>query len=176
MSSVAKVYAKALFELGQEKGQLESIQKDLKTFNETTAAHPALRSVLAGSGVNPNVRKAILQDVLKSLDVNKVVSSLLELLVSRSRMTELPQISDELEALVQKSQGVQAGQVRSAVELSAEELSVLGAALAKRIGGKVKLNQIVDPSLLGGMVATVAGKTFDASLRSQLERFKNELI
>jgi F-type H+-transporting ATPase subunit delta len=176
MSSVAKVYAKALFELGQESGQLESIQKDLNSFNEAANGHPALKAVLAGSGVNPNVRKAILQDVLKSLSVSKVVNNLLELIVARSRVQELSQISAELEALVEKSQGVQAGQVRSAVELSSEELSVLSSALAKRVGGKVKLTQTVDPSLLGGMVATVAGKTFDASLRSQLERFKNELI
>lgn len=176
MSSVAKVYAKALFELGQESGQLEAIQKDLASFNELTASHAALGAVLSGSGVNPNVRKAILQDVLKAQEVNKVVGSLLGLLVSRSRMTELPKVLNELEALVQKSQGIQAGQVRSAVELSAEELSVLSASLAKRVGGKVKLTQAVDPSLLGGMVATVSGKTFDASLRSQLERFKNEMI
>jgi F-type H+-transporting ATPase subunit delta len=176
MSSVAKVYAKALFELGQEKGQLEAIQKDLKSFNELANSHDALKAILSGSGVNPNVRKAVLLDVLKSLEVNKVISSLLELLVSRGRVAALAEISNELEALVQKSQGVQAGQVRSAVELSPEELGVLSSALAKRVGGSVKLTQTVDPSLLGGMVATVAGKTFDASLRSQLERFKNELI
>lgn len=176
MSSVAKVYAKALFELGQEKGQLEAIQKDLKSFNELAGSHEALKAVLSGSGFNPNARKAVLLDVLKSLEVNKVIASLLELLVARGRMAALSQISDELEALVQKSQGVQAGQVRSAVELSAEELAVLSSALSKRVGGKVKLTQTVDASLLGGMVATVGGKTFDASLRSQLERFKNELI
>lgn len=176
MSSVAKVYAKALFELGQEKGQLEAIQKDLKSFNELANSHEALKAILSGSGFNPNDRKAVLLDVLKSLEVNKVIASLLELLVARGRIAALSQISDELEALVQKSQGIQAGKVRSAVELSAEELAVLSSALAKRVGGKVKLTQTVDPSLLGGMVATVAGKTFDASLRSQLERFKNELI
>jgi F-type H+-transporting ATPase subunit delta len=176
MSSVAKVYAKALFELGQEKGQLDAIQKDLKSFNELANSHEALKAILSGSGFNPNARKAVLLDVLKSLEVNKVIASLLELLVARGRVAALSQISDELEALVQKSQGVQAGKVRSAVELSAEELSVLSAALSKRVGGKVKLTQTVDPSLLGGMMATVAGKTFDASLRSQLERFKNELI
>lgn len=176
MSSVAKVYAKALFELGQEKGQLEAIQKDLKAFNELVDSHEALKAVLSGSGVNPNARRAVLSDVLKSLEVNRFVSSLLELLVARGRVAALAEISNELEALVQKSQGIQAGQVRSAIELSAEELSVLSAALGKRVGGKVKLTQAVDPSLLGGMVATVAGKTFDASLRSQLERFKNELI
>ena len=66
--------------------------------------------------------------------------------------------------------------MKSAVEFSADELNVLGAALAKRVGAKVRLTQMVDPSFLGGVVATVGGKIFDASLRTQIERFRNELI
>jgi F-type H+-transporting ATPase subunit delta len=78
--------------------------------------------------------------------------------------------------MIEASQGVLTGKVTSAVELSAEELDVLGAAIAKRVGSRVKLKPEVDASLLGGVVATVAGRTFDASLRTQLERFKNQNI
>ena len=88
----------------------------------------------------------------------------------------LPDILNELDALIESAQGVLAGRVRTAVELSEDELAVLGAALAKRIGSRVKLSQVVDSSLLGGVVATVAGRTFDASLKAQIERFKSELI
>lgn len=176
MSSVAKVYAKALFELGQEKGQTESLEKDLRSFSELLASGAPLGAMLGSAGINPNSKRAVLADVLKAMELHPVVKRLLELLVARGRSSEIPAVVRELEVLVEASHGVQAGQVRSAVELSSEELSVLSGALAKRVGGKVKLSQTVDPSLLGGMVATVGGKTFDASLRSQLERFKNELI
>jgi F-type H+-transporting ATPase subunit delta len=131
---------------------------------------------LSGSGIDPNNRKAVLAETLAAMGISGVVGRLLELLVARSRMGDSPKILEELVALVEASKGVKAGQVKTAVELSQDELNVLGAALAKRVGGVVQLFQVVDPSLLGGVVATVSGKTFDASLRTQLERFKNELI
>jgi F-type H+-transporting ATPase subunit delta len=176
MSTAAKVYAKAVFDLGQEKGQLDAFQNELSGVSEALVTSPALKSVLTGSGINPNTRNAVLADVASALGLGPVVRKLMEMLVLRGRVAELPEIRAELESLVERSQGVQAGKVRTAVDLSSEELSVLEAALTKRVGKKVKLSQEVDPSLLGGMVAVVAGKTFDASLRSQLERFKSEMI
>jgi len=176
MAQVSSVYAKALFELGQEQKQLDKILSELREFSEACRTSEALGSILAGSGFNPIDRKAVLAGVLAAMSLSGVSKKLLELLVVRGRIGDLPKIVSELEAMIEESQGIQAGQVRTAVELSAEELAHLGAALAKRVGGKVRLTQAVDPSLLGGVVATVGGKTFDASLRSQLERFKNELI
>lgn len=176
MASVAGVYAKALFELGQSSGQLESMSKELKAFAEAFQSHPALGEILSGAGVDSAGRGAVLRGVASAIKVSDVVARLLDLLVKRGRASAIPEISRELESMIEAAQGIRSGQVRSAVELSEEELSVLGSALAKRVGGKVKLSQVIDPSLLGGMVATVAGKTFDASLRTQLERFKNELI
>jgi len=176
MAKVATVYAKALFELGTEKSQLDSIRAELSSFAETLKANPDLNTILAGGGFNPNDRRAILEQVMAAASATGVVKKLLELLAARGRIVALPEILAELDSMIEASQGVRAGLVRAAVELSQEELSVLSSALAKRIGAKVRLTQVVDPSLLGGVVATVSGRTFDASLRSQLERFKNELI
>jgi F-type H+-transporting ATPase subunit delta len=176
MAQVSSVYAKALFELGQEKKQLDQILAELKEFSDACRTSEALGSILAGSGFNPIDRKAVLAGVLAAMSLSGVSKKLLELLVARGRIGDLSQIVRELEAMIEGAQGIRAGGVRSAVELSVEELAHLGQALAKRVGGRVRLTQVVDPSLLGGVVATVGGKTFDASLRSQLERFKNELI
>ena len=176
MATVANVYAKAVFELGQEKSSLDSIMKDLREFQETLASSKPLTAVLAGAGINPGDRKAVLDDVLKALGTSGVSKSLLAMLDARARMAALPEVLKELERLVEESQGVMAGEVHSAVALSAEELSKLEGAIGKRVGKKVRLVPLVNPALLGGVVATVAGQTFDASLRSQLERFKNELI
>lgn len=176
MATVGSVYAKAVFEMAQERGQVDALMTDLRAFGDLLKSSAPLNAVLSGAGVNPESRKAILDDVLKAAGTTGLAKHLLELLVSRSRLSALPSVLEELQALLDQSQGVLAGEVRSAVELSAEEISVLEKAVAKRVGKKVRLAPEVDPSLLGGMVATVGGKTFDASLRSQLNRFKNELI
>lgn len=176
MATVASVYARAVFELGQEKGKLDAVYQELKSFWDVCSANGPLKAVLAGAGINPNDRKAILKNVVSALELGPISGRLLEMLATRGRVSLMPELLAELEEMIQAGQGVQLGEVRSAVELSEKEVEVLGGAIAKRVGKKVRLHQVVDPSLLGGVVATVAGKTFDASLRTQIERFKNELI
>lgn len=176
MATVGSVYAKAIFELASEKNELDGVLKQLQGFWGAVKEHPSLVSALTGPTVDARTRAAILADVSKALVISGLASRLLEMLASRGRLGQVPSILYELESIIEKSQGVLTGKVRSAVELSAEDLAVLSASLAKRVGSRVKLTPSVDPSLLGGVVATVAGRTFDASLRTQLERFKNELI
>ncbi len=177
MATIGTVYAKAIYELAGPKGELDLVAKQLRDFQEAVTSHAGLASVLAGPTSQAGSRKAILNDLASGLGLSGLAKKLLDLLASRGRMAYVPEIIQQLEAMIEGAQGIMVGKVRSAVELSADEVSVLGAALAKRIGGgRVRLTQEVDPSLLGGVVATVGGRTFDASLRTQIERFKNELI
>jgi F-type H+-transporting ATPase subunit delta len=176
MATVASVYAKASFELAQEKGRVDELIAGLRAFQELVGAHRGLSAVVAGAGVDPNHRRTVVREISKAASVTGVAKDVLEMLAGRSRLEALPEIIKSVEALQEGAQGVVAGEVRSAVELSGDEISVLSAAIAKRVGKKVRLTQSVDPSLLGGMVATVGGRTFDATLRSQLNKFRNELI
>jgi F-type H+-transporting ATPase subunit delta len=176
MATVGSVYAKAIFELASEKKEVEGVSKQLQEFWANVRPHASLVSALTGPSVDAKSRRAILADVNKQLNVTGLAARLLDLLASRGRLGALPSILDELESMVEASQGVLRGKIRSAVELSPEDVASLSGALGKRVGQRVKLSQSVDPSLLGGVVATVAGRTFDASLRTQIERFKNELI
>lgn len=176
MATVGSVYAKAVYELASSKGGAEQVSQQLHEFWDVVKSHAGLKSALTGPATEAGKRKAILDDISTSMGISGISKNLLSLLAGRGRLAYLPEVVSELDALIEASQGVMVGKVRSAVELSADEVAVLGASLAKKVGGRVRLTQEVDPSLLGGVVATVGGRTFDASLRTQIERFKNELI
>ncbi len=176
MATIASVYANAVFEVAQEKKQLESVVQELKEFAEALQTSAALRASLGGAGVDPQKRLAILGDVMNALSMSPLVKRFLEVLASKGRILVVPEILQDLETRMEADRGIVSGHVRSAVELSPDELAVLSKALEKRVGKKIRLAQSTDPNLLGGVVATVAGKTFDASLRTQIERFRNELI
>lgn len=175
MSNVSSVYARAVFQFAKEKGQLDQVSQELAAFWEACRSNDSLRAVLAGAGINPNDRNAISRSVVSAMGLSPIPARFIDLLSVRGRLSELPEILKSLETMIEESQGIKAGEVRSAVALSDEEVSVLSAALAKRVGGKVRLRRVVDSSVLGGVVATVAGQTFDASLKSQIDRFRNEL-
>jgi len=176
MATVAKVYARALFEVAQEKKLTEQVLTELSEFVETSKRSSSLLALLSGKGIDPGVRQSVLKEVMSSAGLSGLSARFLDLLVTRNRASALSEIVAEFAAMVDSARGVVAGELRSAIELSNEEVSVLSAALAKKVGASVKLKTSVDPSLLGGVVAVVGGKTFDASLKTQLERFKNELI
>lgn len=176
MASVAAVYAKALFETAQEKGQTDRVLSELSEFAAAAATNSALSAVLSGMGMDPVARRKVLKDLASAADLSPLSAKFLDVLAEKNRAMALTEMVKELSLLVEESRGVVTGELKSAVELSADEISVLSAALGKKIGAKVKLAPSVEPSLLGGVVATVGGKTFDASLRTQLERFRNELI
>ena len=176
MATVANVYAKAIYEVSLEKKQLDQLFQDLKNVNEAYLENKALAAVLEGAGIDTSQRLLVLKEFLKAINASPLASKFLELIVSRGRIKALPGIVSELNRLIEASQGIISGEVRAATDLSAEELKVLAEAIGRKVNSKVKLTQSVDASLLGGMVATVGGKTFDASLRTQLDKFKNDLL
>ena len=176
MAGAGSVYAKAVFELTGGGDQAGAVVAQLREVQEALRAHSGLRAVLTQPTTDASKRRAILKDLLAGLGISGLTSRLLEMLATRGRLGQVGEVIDSLEGCIEASQGILAGRVRSAVELSAEELNVLGAAISRKVGSRVRLSQQVDPSLLGGVVATVGGRTFDASLRTQIERFRNELI
>jgi F-type H+-transporting ATPase subunit delta len=176
MASVAAVYAKALFEIAEEKGLTDRILAELTDFSASSETVPALQAVVSGMGMDPVARRAVLKNLAVASDLSPLTTKFLDVLVLKNRAILLPELTKEFSILVENSRGVITGELKSAVELSSDEIAVLSAALGKKVGAKVKLEPSIDPSLLGGVVAVVGGKTFDASLRTQLERFRNELI
>jgi F-type H+-transporting ATPase subunit delta len=66
-------------------------------------------------------------------------------------------------------------EVRSAVALSEDQQRRLGDALAKAVGTPVNIRVIVDPSVVGGLVATVGDTVIDGTVRTNLDRVKARL-
>ena len=66
-------------------------------------------------------------------------------------------------------------EVRTAVELTPDQETRLAAALANATGKNVSLKPIVDPSVLGGVLATVGDTVIDGSVRTRLEQLKSRL-
>ena len=63
-------------------------------------------------------------------------------------------------------------EVRSAVPLTDDQKHRLAAALANATGKQVVVKVIVDPSVLGGLVATVGDQVIDGTVRSRLDQLK----
>ena len=97
------------------------------------------------------------------------------MVVGSGRGRELPAIIDKLVQRAANSKNLEVAEVRSAVALTDDQQTRLKAALANATGKQVTLKVVVDPSILGGLVATVGDTVIDGSVRTRVDQLKSRL-
>lgn len=173
--SLARRYAKALMDLATARGLVDKVGLDLRALANAYKAQPELAAVLGNSSFPRANRKAILDAVLARVGAHELVKTTLALLLDKERMAYVPDISREIDAMIEARAGKVAAEVTSAVELTPMQVAQITAQLEKLSGKKVVLTRKVDPSLLGGVVARVGDVVYDGSARTQLATLRDQL-
>ncbi len=171
---LARRYAKALFAVGKEDGKFEDYSEALQGMAQLYAD-----TDLEDSLTNPlypmDVREKVMEGVVASIGVDKVMANFLNLLVEKKRADVLPDIADEYQIMVDEEKNVSHGSVVSAVELSKELQAKVQATLEKITGKKVELTASVDPSIIGGIIAKVGDLELNGSIKTQLASLKDSI-
>lgn len=179
-----RYYAQAMFDLDlaqeqsdcrrpdMEKEQLDCWQPDMEKVarlgqDETVAAY-------LGNPMVPFEDKARLL-AERLADVDPLVRNLVYLLLTRDRLDMLADIAAEYQRLMDSHHGIEQAEVTTAVPLDDEAKLKLSRSLSDMVGKKIVLKLKVDPSIIGGFVARVAGKLIDGSTRTKLAALKKKM-
>lgn len=173
-SSTARRYAEAAFEVAMRDGTLERWRSELEMAVGLAGDRRAL-AVLANPAISVEKRDGALRDLLSDR-LSQPVMNLLQLMLRRGRIEDLPRVASEFRRLDDERQGIVHATVMSAVELTQDEIRELTARLEQSTGGRIALEVEVDPSLLGGLVVRVGDRMIDGSIRGRLERLRNQLL
>ena len=167
-------YASALFEIAKAEGNLDEVEDELFRFARSLESSDELRNALTDELVPAERRQAIVEDLLGSKASSTTVS-LVSFVVGSGRARDLPAIIGKLveRAATEKDRTV--AEVRSAIPLTDDQQRRLAAALANATGKQVEVKVVVDPSVLGGAVATVGDAVIDGSVRTRLDQIKSLL-
>ncbi|MEN9506169.1 MAG: synthase subunit delta [Actinomycetota bacterium] len=167
-------YARALFEIARAEGTLDEVEDELFRFARSFESSDALRQALTDEQIPAAKRQAIVEDLLGG-KATATTTQLVSMVVGSGRGRELPAIVDRLVARASSSKQLELAEVRSAVELSDDQKMRLAAALANATGKQVNLKVVVDPSVLGGLVATIGDTVIDGSVRTRIDQLKARL-
>ena len=167
-------YARALFEVARAEGTLDEVEDELFRFARSYESSDALRNALTDEMVPAAKRQAIVEDLLGGR-ATPTTTQLVSMVVGSGRGRDLPAIIDNLVKRASSAKNLEVAEVRSAVPLTADQQDRLKAALANATGSDVNLKVVVDPSVLGGLVATVGDTVIDGSVRTRLEQLKSRL-
>jgi len=139
------------------------------------AANPDLRRRLFQPLHPANERRQVLSSVCEQGGGSQTIRNFFAFLIEQRRLVAFDAIHDEFNRLADEAAGRVRAEVRSANPLRDEQRARLVDALARRTGKNIELTVQVDPSLIGGAIATVGGLVFDGSLRTQLSQLRSTL-
>lgn len=173
--SLARRYARALMDLAVTANVIDKVSADLRSLAAAYKTEPALGEVLGNASYAKAKRRAIVDALLAKIGAQPLTKTFCNLLLDHERLAVVPDISREIDAMVEARAGRVAAEVVSATALTPAQVTQLTATLEKLSGKHVVLTKREDPSLLGGVVAKVGDVVYDGSLRTQLRVLRDEL-
>ncbi len=167
-------YASALMAIAAAEGELAAVQDEIFTLARVLGENDELASTLSDSLLPAARRQQIIEDLLSG-KASKTTIALVSMIVATGRSRNLTAIADELVALGAAEGGKQVAIVRSAVELTDDQKSRLATALQSSVGSPVEVRVVIDPTVLGGLVAQIGETVIDGSVRRRLEQLKQAI-
>lgn len=167
-------YARAILDIVSAEGFTTEAEDELFRFARTFEGNDALRAALTNQALPAERRIAVVEELLggKALGVTTAVASFV---VGIGRAHDLPEIVDRFVALATEARSHEMAEVRSAVPLDDGQVQRLAASLSRATGKQVEVKVVVDPSVLGGLVARVGDTVIDGTVRHRLEQLKDTI-
>ncbi len=175
MSNRAAIrYAKAILERAKEQNSLEQTSKDMLLVAQTIGSNSELYSFITNQVVSSEVKLSALLEVF--VQIGEDAKLLLRLLAENKRLDILSNVAEAFNKLYNDLSGVEVVKVTTAIALTPElETKVL--AKAKEFTSKsIVIENVIDPSIIGGFILRVGDKQYNASVANRLTALKRELV
>jgi F-type H+-transporting ATPase subunit delta len=172
----ANRYAKALFDVAvEEKADLAQVDRDLDAVVSMMQASPDFAAA-SNRGLSDATRTSLIEAVSKAMTLTTPVTKVLALLAQDRKLGYLPDLAAAFRERLLAHQNIVRAEVTSAAPLSPEKTKALEDSLSKVTGKKVEVSVSVDPELLGGVVAKIGSTVYDGSVKTQLQRMRQDLV
>ena len=174
-SGIAARYARALFELAQEKNVLDIIEGNLLDLGLALNQSKDLRNLTSSPIYSRDQQSAAILAVAKRLNLSIVLQNTLGLMAAKRRLFVLPALVKQLQNLIAAEKNEVNAEVVSAKALTKTQSAKLAKVIASSVGKNIKINATVDENLIGGLMVKVGSKMIDTSIRSKLNSLQNAM-
>lgn len=172
-ATVARPYAEALFRVAQAGKESFSLAawSDLVAELAQIGGHPEVQAFARNPKTSASDVSAAITALVKS-PLNTEAKNFLAMLVHNGRISLLPEIGAQFQALKNATEGAADAEITSAFELSVAQVAELVATLEKKFSRKLNPVVTVDPALIGGVRVVVGDEVLDTSVRAKLAQMR----
>ena len=166
----ARPYAKAVLQTAGTVEQGQTVQAELQSFAEAARQFPAILRMARNPAVPREVKESVVTEVCASLSIGPLSQSLLLILVRNFRLVHIDAVLLAVEEILNRRLGVVTAEITTAQPLDDDQEARLRKVLEEMLQQQVRMSTTTSPSLLGGFVARIGSRRYDASLNGQLQR------
>lgn len=174
-------YSSALYIAAAKVNALDKVESEILDFVEASKKTPIFSLFMKDLSVPKDTRIKAITDICAQAKFSEITRNFFVVLAENGRLKHIESIVKKFTELTMAHRGEVKAIVTSVIALPPEEEKELKETLQDIIGHgkKVKLEQKIDPSILGGLVVEFSQKVFDMSIRTrarQMERFLRDPI
>lgn len=173
-ASIARPYAKAVFDLAQETNAFDAWSSALEQL-ALISQDESFRTLVADPRVDDSQVIELLTGIAKD-NLPEGGANFIQMLVLNDRLLALPDIHQQFEAHVAKARALVNAVVITAKALTSDQRSALAAALQAKLGMQVELSETVDSSLIGGAIIKAGDLVIDGSAKGRIEKLSSVLM
>ncbi|MBQ1567013.1 MAG: F0F1 ATP synthase subunit alpha [Erysipelotrichaceae bacterium] len=169
-------YARNLMELANQENMVESCYSEIKAINDELNNNPELARYIVSSDYSSEDKKRKLQEVFNNELDNSILHGLFLVIDNLPRKhMEIELIHDFLDYYYQ-SRGIVFGTVHSAEKMDPQQISTIEVAFSHKLGKTIRVENKVDPDLIGGVKVVINENVWDGTYRAKLDDLRNQLL
>jgi F-type H+-transporting ATPase subunit delta len=166
-------YAKSILVLAQEKGQVERVHNDFLQIHRVCQSNPDFVRMLESPLIQSDKKQHILDAIFKG-KLSDITQTLIEIIVRKKREGYLDDIAMRFLHQYDLLHNITRGILRSAAPLTVDQVAKIKEMVEAEFKTTFAIDQVIDPSLIGGFVLTIGDRQVDASIASRLRELKQE--
>jgi F-type H+-transporting ATPase subunit delta len=172
---LSRRYAEAFADVVERDGQLERARCELDAVADSLARSRPFQHLVRTSEQSRRQKRQMLRRLADRLGLLPQTARLLDYLARKRRTALLPQVARSFSQEADRRLGIQGATVTSALPLNPEQRRAIAARLEETCGARIRLEERVDESLIGGLQVRLDGRFYDASVRGELEKLREAI-
>ena len=172
----AERYSLALYELANESNLLKQIESQSLSILDLIDSSEDFSNLIKDPTNSQEDLIKIINNISNNNKFENLLKNFLSFLIIKRRFFYVDQILMSFIETCSKKRGELKAELKSAKELSNDEISKITDELTQNFSSKIKLNYKYDKSLIGGLVVQVGSTMVDTSIKNKLQQIENRMI
>lgn len=171
---IANRYAEALFQIGEEENITTELYSELKEVVNIIKVNREFYNILKAPFISKSEKKDLIEGVFAG-KIDNNLKNFLKILVDKDRVTSLEAIQKCYKELLNEKNNLIEGVAITAIPMETKEIKELESKLSSKYNKNVTLNNIVDETVLGGVLVRLGNEEIDGTIKTRLSNMREQL-